>query len=118
MALYRRRVTVSSVEPVEPVEPEEAAPPPAPEAELEEGELPVNSWPPPAPPQLVIPTLAGPLPTPHTGFSTIFGSHNLLLGRYRYVIDLNFSTDFYRNNIQFACSVSMVVFVCLPNEMC
>jgi hypothetical protein len=63
-ALYHLRVTVSSVEPVEP---EEAAPPPAPEAELEEGELPVNSWPPPAPPQLVIPTLAGPLPTPHTG---------------------------------------------------
>jgi len=72
-ALYHLRVTVSSVEPVEP---EEAAPPPAPEAELEEGELPVNSWPPPAPPQLVIPTLAGPLPTPHTGFSTVFCSHN------------------------------------------
>jgi hypothetical protein len=61
---------------VEPVEPEEAPPPPAPETELEEGELPVNSWPPPAPPQLVIPTLAGPLPTPHTGFSTFFGSIN------------------------------------------
>ncbi len=56
------RVMVSSVEPVEPEEL-----PSVPEAELEEGELPVNSWPPPAPPQLVIPTLAAPLPTHHTG---------------------------------------------------
>ena len=59
---------MSSVEPVEVEEVVVVVVVPDPlEVELEEGELPVTSWPPPAPPQLVIPTLAAPVPTQQTG---------------------------------------------------
>ncbi|XP_023342050.1 splicing factor, suppressor of white-apricot homolog [Eurytemora carolleeae] len=49
--LAEKRTTVSSIEPIQ-------------STDLEDGELPVGCWPPPAPPgppQLVIPTLAGPV---------------------------------------------------------